>query len=263
VIRRLEVSGFKPFPSREPASFELGQLTVLVGDNGSGKTSVFETLGLLAQSAGQPGGFKWSGGEWVALPLPPACFHDRQVEAGIRFALDVTFGLDATRQELKLRGQDENLASSPVRYVVSHRLAGGRFAEWEHEIRRGHVWAKRIQALTAATSAGGTWDGIVSMPDLERIRAREGADSVLSPRVFEIEPGPYNAEVRQILSRVKPTVDAATDLLASHLRERLAYIGPERGPSPPADGKTAACLAIFRVLLAGGWLLPIVPTANS
>src|SRR5438132_8593693 len=62
MFTRVEAKNFKAFGGKG-VSLDLGRLTILVGENNSGKTSALEAIALLAQSATRrsTSNFNWQG----------------------------------------------------------------------------------------------------------------------------------------------------------------------------------------------------------
>ena len=228
MIRSFSVAGFKPFGKR--LDVPLAPLTIVVGPNGSGKTSLFEAMGLLAQSVLQRG-LRWTSRtdqrtgwtddapDWVRLPEPPACLHGGRDDADLILGLD----LDPVPADAE-PFTTEPIETGPLHYRLAWRKVGS-WEEWEHWLRWGKVDVQRTSRIKSRSPGGASYrrefriGGTVAGPN------PVGSDSdVLSPDIFQTVGG--DAKVDSTMQRAQ----AGALLGAQYLRRRFSYVGTERGP---------------------------------
>lgn len=215
MLKSFTVSGFKPFG--KPVTVNLGGLTFLVGPNGSGKTSLFEAMALLAQSVDWRG-LRWdkspdnptASPTWVNLPKPPSVLFKQHTDG----ALQLGFTMDLSR----IPGARDG--ATTFSYSVTHRKSGDRFEDWEHLVEVDSSKALINRKLSATLLGDAQYkdryalDGVDKQP-----HAFPDVTRILSEELF---PG-------QEASAVK--LRSAVRLAGRYLCTAFSYVGTERGPA--------------------------------
>src|SRR5260370_6699593 len=97
MLKPICIQNFKAFG--EPlVQLPLSKVTMVLGPNGSGKTSILDALGLLSQTAARQGsqeGFQWEG-NWVNFsPDGRAATHRGNLDADLALGVSIEAGLEA------------------------------------------------------------------------------------------------------------------------------------------------------------------------
>lgn len=124
LIRKMKVSGLLSF-GREGIDLELKPLNVLIGPNGSGKTNLLETIGLLKASATHlPSPINESGGikEWLWKGSPPA----------IKASVDVV--IDSSNPDMPIRHAFEILGFNNRVELMDERIENEHAYNLEQDV---------------------------------------------------------------------------------------------------------------------------------
>ncbi|MBI4702772.1 MAG: AAA family ATPase [Deltaproteobacteria bacterium] len=218
MITRFFVAGFKPFGA-QGKTVELAPLTIFVGPNGSGKTSLMEAMALLAQSASwSQGGLRWGRGQlvdpvWAELPEPPACLHRGSFGQILRLGACLQIPAAPSPSPLS------------VEYVVEHRLHDRGKGDWVHAISlTPGVHARRVHRLAQQAFGTASWTDKLEIQGVD-LRPSGSADRVFGPETF------MSAQVDPNVRAQYDGILAALEAGRRFCQERFSYIGPERGPS--------------------------------
>jgi predicted ATPase len=223
MITKLTLDNFKGHRHTE---LDLGRFTVLVGPNGSGKTSVLEALHLMRRAAAP--GSAVPGPEQLNVPVRDLTSLRRINDAG---PLRVSAGNEEATWTCTIDGSGVNFTSPPPSHTLGIRYTFFRFD------------AERIGAATAASHApivdydgSGTASALAALKlaDDEAYDAIERALSAIVPAVKRI--------------RIK-LADGAYQILLDHA-------GAEAVPAPLASAGTLVTLALLTSVSTG------TPSAN-
>ncbi|PYX96808.1 MAG: hypothetical protein DMG63_16195 [Acidobacteria bacterium] len=118
MLTKLETENFKAFGER--VSFDLRPLTVLIGANGSGKSSVLEAIGLLSQNAAPPEGspeFKWKDQHVDLGTTGSSAFHKPDHDLHLWLSVEIEAG-DYFLKWLRKHNHDTDAAAATLGYGV-------------------------------------------------------------------------------------------------------------------------------------------------
>jgi hypothetical protein len=232
MFTEVEVNNFKAF-GKAGVNLALAPLTIVLGENNSGKTSLLEAIALLAQSPSHPGtfGFLWKGPLVDLGDGSRAWFQgdkDRWLTIGIGYEGGRPFS-----QWLRLNSPGtEDRHPSQFGYRVAHR---GATNEWRHELLiGGHVQARNELLLTKGDFRTRSMTQQLSLPSGGVYQSSGNATSILVPELFLGSPAGGVGTT--------PAGDAATmnecALLVQFLRETMPkhvfFVGADRGPKEEA-----------------------------
>jgi energy-coupling factor transporter ATP-binding protein EcfA2 len=242
----IEAKNFKAFGPKG-VDIELGRLTILLGQNNSGKTSALEAVGLLAQTAKQNApAFNWLG-PWVDFgPLGKSAWlrsdDTREIEIGVRYAAD-----ELSEKWLLRNLPDQRLGIGGFGYRVAHR---GSTNEWRHELLiDGHVQARNELKVVASSFRGVSFDSLLTLRDRPTTLYSPNASSssILDPGLFagrrKDAAIPNDAGTDDMMA----LASAVTLYLKDALRERVFLVGADRGPKDEKpDGSPADVVSVGR-----------------
>ncbi len=227
MLTRLMVRNFKSIG--EPGvDIELRPLTIFVGPNGGGKSSILEALAFLAQNVGSSTRELRTAGHLVEYPRLSAIAHRGDLSRRISIGLASSKTLDSYR--LQLRPDTGEAAQGSVRVghptrllVLEGDLRKGHVAYWtEGDKKHGLPGSNEMQVLGAVvTNALGLGKVTMQVPPSLR-RATEGEGAV-THRPASSSKG--NGEALDWWASVR-------DTYVSELHENLYLLSGMRGTVP-------------------------------
>ncbi len=240
MLSEIMIGGFKSFG--EPVSFDLAPLTIFVGPNGVGKSSVFEAVGLMAQSSAS-GGLVWTG-RWVDFPGGLNSVKHRGSAGGLVFGA----GLSAEGTTSSVAWDHD---SGKASFYFSGRSKAFKVDGEEIAV------ATRQQGDAARVIYYGPRDADGVKHEIANYNASFG-DSFPDASVLEIGQGDRRPPIKEIADRVSNTLGR----LLSFLRDDVYLIGAHRLPvrisptvqlAPYAVGKDGSnTLAALSLALRNG-----------
>ncbi len=219
MITAIELQNFKSFgPTNTVVA--TAPLTLLVGANGSGKTTVLEALGVLIQSSADRSRsdlvFK---GDRVQLDREHA-FHRAMSTSKLRLGLRVSvpqFGLNEW-----LRTAEE--LSYAFATQATDRAGSRRDVEQELQVD-GHALARAWTRFKHTARGAASRESGVSLADGPPIGNAFRAEAVLNGEAFQPDGGAANTEQQDTLRRIGNAVDH----LATGLQQRVTFLSEVRG----------------------------------
>src|SRR5437764_7667491 len=248
MLTKLETENFKAFGER--VSFDLRPLTVLIGANGSGKSSVLEAIGLLSQNAAPPEGspeFKWKDQHVDLGTTGSSAFHKPDHDLHLWLSVEIEAG-DYFLKWLRKHNHDTDAAAATLGYGVGHRRGSG---EWKHQlvvdgetiatnstmplgrglIKKGHA---ALLECTPSHLSERMFEPVVSGP------------AVLSPKLFMGTQAIGGQAVNEPMHHRFLTFGLFTSYVAGYLRRRVFMVGPNRLPTREAPRADSAPLNVGR-----------------
>ncbi len=233
----IEAKNFKCF-GREGIHLDLAPLTILLGPNGSGKTSALEAVALLAQTAEKPpqgAPFTWKG-PWLDLGGDGQyALHKRDAGAELTLSVGITNGramAEWGRTRNWPEAQQPELES--LQYLVQYCR---RTDESLHRLMtNGIVLAERQKALVSQLFTSRQYKEVVRYPDqgtLSRAELQVSGYPVpaLSSSLFQGSSntsfGPDDAATVQALNHL---VSLFLEYLSYTLADKVFIVGPDRAP---------------------------------
>lgn len=248
MLTKLQTENFKAFG--EEASFDLCPLTVLIGANGSGKSSVLEAIGLLSQNASPPEGspeFKWKDEHVDLGATGSSAFHKPDHDLPLWLAVEVEAG-DYFSSWLRKHNHDTDAVAATLGYGVGHRRGSG---EWKHQLRvNGEVIATNsTMPLGRGLLKRGHGALLECTPSHLSERMFEPVTSgpaVLSPKLFMGTQAIGGQAVNELMHHRFLTFGLFTSYVAGYLRRRVFMVGPNRVPTREAPRADSAPLNVGR-----------------
>jgi energy-coupling factor transporter ATP-binding protein EcfA2 len=248
MLTSLETQNFKAFGDR--VRFDLRPLTLLIGANGSGKSSVLEAIGLLAQNATSSEGspeFKWKDQHVDLGTTGSSAFHKPDHDLHFSLSLEVEAG-DYFRNWLSKHNHDSDAGATTLGYSVGHRRGS---QEWKHELivdgetiatnstmplgrgllKRGHG---AILECAPSQFSERMFEPVISGP------------AALSPKLFMGTQAIGGQAVNDALHHRFLTFGLFTSYVAGYLRRRVFMVGPNRVPTREAPRADSAPLNVGR-----------------
>ena len=248
MLTKLETQNFKAFGER--VSFDLRPLTVLIGANGSGKSSALEAIGLLSQNAAPAEGapeFKWKDQHVDLGTTGSSAFHKPDHDLRLSLSVEVEAG-NYFRNWLLKHNHDSDAEATTLGYSVGHRRGS---QEWRHElivdgemiatnstmplgrglVKKGH--AALLECVPSQLSER-MFDPVVSGP------------AVLSPKLFMGLQAVGGQAVNEAMHHRFLTFGLFTSYVAGYLRRRVFMVGPTRVPTREAPHADSAPLNVGR-----------------
>lgn len=248
MLTKLETQNFKAFGER--VSFELRPLTILIGANGSGKSSVLEAIGLLSQNANSPEGtpeFKWKDQHVDLGTTGSSAFHKPDHDLHLSLSIEIEAG-DYFRNWLHKHNHDTDAEASTLGYSVGHRRGS---QEWKHElVVDGELIATNsTMPLGRGLLKQGHGALLECSPLLLSDRMFEpvlSGPAVLSPKLFMGLQAIGGQAVNEAMHHRFLTFGLFTSYVAGYLRRRVFMIGPNRVPTREAPHADSAPLNVGR-----------------
>jgi predicted ATPase len=231
MFKEVEVKSFKGFgPSG--VQVRLGSLTILLGENNSGKTSLLEAIALLAQSAFQSGfmGFKWKG-PWLDLgDGSSAWFRSNRghwLTIGIRSDSGSSF-----ERWLQHNSPDSDRHPPDFGYRVAHR---GTTNEWRHELLMGgHVQARNELLVTKTDFRTRSMTQELSLRGGTTFQPHATGGSILAPELFIGNPRESGMPVAAEFASVMNECALLVEYLRENMPKQVFFVGADRGPKEEA-----------------------------
>lgn len=137
-LTHLRVANFRAIGS-EPLDLEIRPISLFVGENGSGKSSLLEAIALSAQSATEDErrmdlvlhGTKWSRTEKDAIDLVHGRREDATLEVGFTWQLEESDRPPVSAEGRPLFQRDDH--SGLAQFGYAWKRTGRRFPVWEHQ----------------------------------------------------------------------------------------------------------------------------------
>jgi predicted ATPase len=210
MISNLIVKNFKSI-GEEGVKVDLRPLTIFLGQNGSGKSSILEAIGILSQSA-EATNFK-TDGNLVKIPLASNVFYKKNSE----YWLTLEVHTNSTHAEInRLIKISNNMLTDDIQtalhkgdigYKLSYKLGTGEFSQsvmiGKHEIAR-----------TGYIKVGeSSWTNKLELSN-KSIYSQESADKILDERIFaprdKPEEGyPFSDIAKEIVKIIKARINKA------------------------------------------------------
>lgn len=248
MLNRLGIQNFKAFG--EHVQLDLRPLTVLIGNNGSGKSSALDSIGLLAQStpsSEQPAQFRWKDRHVDLGTSGAAAFHKPDHDLQLLLSFELEAG-DHFRSWLHKHNYDPVLDARTLGYSVGHRRGTD---EWKHQL----MVNGEVVATNATMSLGrgvvkrgqGAFLECTSTRLVERVfEPVVSGSAVLSPKLFmgtkaiggkEVDDGAHHAFI---------TYGLCMSYMAAYLKQRVFMVGSSRVPAREAPLPEAGPLTVGR-----------------
>ncbi len=231
MFTEIEVKNFKGVGA-SGVLVRLGSLTILLGENNSGKTSVLEAIALLAQSAFQSGmvGFKWKG-PWLDLGDGSSAWFRSDGDSWLTIGVGFQRGDDLNRW-LQRNSPESDRHPLDFGYRVAHR---GTTNEWRHEfLIGGHVQARNELLVTKRDFRTQSMTQELSLVGGSTFQPYASGGSILAPELFTGS----SKEVGTPIAPENVALMNESALLAQYLRETLPkhvfFVGADRGPKEEA-----------------------------
>jgi predicted ATPase len=248
MLSKVEIQNFKGFG--EPVRLELRPLTILTGENGSGKTSVLEAIGLLSQNVSAPDSapeFKWREQHVDLGTSGSSAFHKPDQDLRLQLAVEVEAG-DHFRNWLRRHNYDIDCEAETLGYTVAHHRGT---QEWKHEL----LLDGKVVATNATIPLGrglvkrGHGAMLECAPSNLRERMFDPAVSgpaVLAPNLFLGTRAIGGEVVNEAMHHRFLIFGLYTSYIGAYLRRRVFMVGPARIPTREAPRADAAPLAVGR-----------------
>jgi len=248
MLTRLETENFKAFGER--VSFDLRPITVLIGANGSGKSSLLEAIGLLSQNATRPEGtpeFKWKDQHVDLGTSGSSAFHKPDHDLHLSLSVELEAG-DYFRNWLRKHNHDSDAEAATLGYSVGHRRGS---EEWKHQlIVNGEAIATNsTMPLGRGLIKKGHGALLECAPSHLSERMFEPVASgpaVLSPKLFMGTQAIGGQAVNEPMHHRFLTYGLYTSYVAGYLGRRVFMIGPNRLPTREAPRADSAPLNVGR-----------------
>lgn len=248
MLTKLETQNFKAFGER--VSFNLRPLTVLIGANGSGKSSVLEAIGLLSQNAAPPEGtpeFKWKDHHVDLGTTGSSAFHKPDHDLHLSLTVELEAG-DYFRNWLHKHNHESDAEAATLGYTIGHHRGT---QEWKHElILDGEpIATNHTMPLGRGLLKKGHGALLECSPSLLSDRMFEpvvSGPAVLSPKLFMGLQAIGGQAVNEAMHHRFLTFGLFTSYVAGYLRRRVFMVGPNRVPTREAPHADSAPLNVGR-----------------
>jgi predicted ATPase len=248
MLTRLDIQNFKTFGER--VTFELRPLTILLGANGSGKTSVLDAAGLLAQSGPateQKVQLKWGDRLSDAGLGGTNSFHNLDPTLEFWIAVEIEAG-EHYAHWLRLQHEIAETEVQRLGYGIGSRPATD---EWRHELSVDRKIVASNHTMRLGRSAktrghGSLLECDFSTPSERVFEPAASGDAALNPRLFIGTRAVGGKEVDEPSHARFMRFGLYTSFIAAYLRQRLFMIGPSRVPKRETPEIDAGPLAVGR-----------------
>jgi len=248
MLTKLETQNFKAFGER--VSFDLRPLTVLIGANGSGKSSVLEAIGLLSQNATPPDGnpeFKWKDQHVDLGTTGSSAFHKPDHDLHLSLSVEIEAG-DYFRNWVHKHNHDTDAEAGTLGYSFGHRRGS---QEWKHEllVDGEPIATNSTMPLGRGLMKKGHGALLECAPSLLSDRMFEpvlSGPAVLSPKLFMGLQAIGGQAVNETMHHRFLTFGLFTSYVAGYLCRRVFMVGPNRVPTREAPHADAAPLNVGR-----------------
>lgn len=230
MLNTLEIQNFKTFGGR--VQFELRPLTILIGANGTGKSSALEAIGLLSQSvpvAEQPPQMKWQDQLLDLGATGAAAFHHPDNDLQLALGIDVEAG-DHFRNWLRNKYDEPDVHVDRLGYRLEYRRGTG---EWKHQlVVNGETVATNATILL---SRGPLKKELGAMLECDFAGRSErvfepavSGNAVLSPKLFLSEKAVGGQPVDHATHRALMTFGLFASYIGAYLKHRIFMLGTDR-----------------------------------
>jgi energy-coupling factor transporter ATP-binding protein EcfA2 len=248
MLTKLETQNFKAFGER--VCFDLRPLTLLIGANGSGKSSVLEAIGLLSQNATPPESgpeFKWKDQHVDLGTTGSSAFHKPDHDLHLSLSVELEAG-DYFRNWLQKHNHDTDSEAATLGYSVGHRRGS---QEWKHVlIVNGEAIATNsTMPLGRGLLKRGHGALLECAPSQLSERMFEpvvSGPAVLSPKLFMGTQAIGGQAVNETMHHRFLNFGLFTSYIAGYLRRRVFMVGPNRVPTREAPRADSAPLNVGR-----------------
>ena len=248
MLSKLEIQNFKAFG--EPARFDLRPLTLFTGQNGTGKTSALDAIGLLSQNvsaADSAPEFKWRDQHVDLGTTGTSAFHKPDHDLRLQLAVEVEAG-DYFRNWLRKHNYDIDCDAETLGYTVAHHRGS---EEWKHELMLdGKVIATNA---TIPLGRGLLKRGHGALLECNPSNLRErmfdpvvSGPAVLAPKLFMGTRAVGGELVNEQMHHRFLIFGLYASYIGAYLRRRIFMLGPNRVPTREAPRADAAPLAVGR-----------------
>lgn len=227
MFTEVEIKNFKAF-GQAGAQVELGSLTILLGENGSGKTALLEAIALLTQSISESGayGFRWKG-EWLDLGDGTAAWFRSDTDLWLTLGIRCDGGSDFKRW-LQLNKVNSGRHPDNFGYRVAHR---GRTSEWRHEFLFGdHVQARSEWLVTNSDFRSRSFEQKLTLRGGPPYRTQTNAAMILNPNLFVGSPSESGMAIPPEYAVLMDECSLLTQYLRGIMPKRVFFLGADRGP---------------------------------
>lgn len=236
MLAKIGIENFKSIGRR--IELELKPLTILVGPNASGKSSILEALPLLVQSIGQ-NWYDCGGNNYpnlVSYPTFKDVVYKHNPENLMSIELHVTLEESERKRLLELGKEidksDLGVSIDAEITSVGYRYSGFRLDAWNYAEQEIFCNEKRVIGVKEEYKQGATSRIFTFPPILKDALPAVQSYYVLVPRAFlpalEIESAKPLSDfatmvIDTIISRLKPRSDKSKVYLLSALRGKIDY----------------------------------------
>ena len=248
MLTRLEIQNFKTFG--EQVRFDLRPLTIMIGANGSGKSSVLEAVGLLAQSTptpDQPAQLRWKDRLLDLGTSGTSAFHRPDHDLHLSLSIEIEAG-EHLRNWIQKQHYDTDLDAETLGYRLGHRRSA---EEWKHQLMiNGEIAATNHTLPVGRGLVKRTHGSLLecNFPGaLERVfDPAVSGSAVLAPKLFIGTKAIGGNDVNEAAQRHFIAFGLYTSYIAGYLKQRVFMVGPNRIPIREMPQSDAGPLSVGR-----------------
>jgi ABC-type transport system involved in cytochrome c biogenesis ATPase subunit len=230
MLTTLEIQNFKAFGER--VRLDLRPLTVLVGPNGSGKTSILDAVGLLSQSAPlaeHPPQMKWKERLVDLGPGGASAFH--KLDDGLLLSIEVEAG-SLLRSWFRNHYDEPEMDVQALGYSVAHRRDTD---EWKHELTVDGELAATNYTTPLGRGLLRKGHGAVLECNFPGRTERvfdpiAHGNAVLAPKLFMGTNSIGGQDIDERTQRSFMIYGLFASFMGAYLRQRVFMVGSDRTP---------------------------------